>query len=332
MILNFEQIKAMTVGAEKVTYDGEYYKFFRFSDKEDAAAPDMLMKYTAGVWIECKTDATALKLKVRVSDPVSVRTYFSFDIFKNSTLVGTLQNLPEESRVGNYTIIPCALGEFEGEISLPDGDGEVKILLPHSLIGEIQKIELIGATYAEPILRDKLYIAIGDSITQGYDALHPSSTYTYKIADMLSARCINKAIAGAIFNPRLLAAAEEHNPDYVSVAYGTNDWSMLQRDVFIKNATEFFDILIEKYPNAQISVISPVWRGDSCVITAMGEFPIASAILQDICEKHPRLKFIEGLDLIPHAPEMYGDLILHPSDEGFAHYFEGLEKQIFDVK
>ena len=332
MILNFEQIKAMTVGAEKVTYDGEYYKFFRFSDKEETAAPDMLMKYTAGVWIECKTDATALKLKVRVSDPVSVRTYFSFDIFKNSALVGTLQNLPEESRVGNYTIIPCALGEFESEIYLGDGDGEVKILLPHSLIGEIQKIELIGATYAEPILRDKLYIAIGDSITQGYDALHPSSTYTYKIADMLSARCINKAIAGAIFNPRLLAAAEEHNPDYVSVAYGTNDWSMLQRDVFIKNATEFFDILIEKYPNAQISVISPVWRGDSCVITAMGEFPIASAILQDICEKHPRLKFIEGLDLIPHEPEMYGDLILHPSDEGFKHYFEGLEKQIFDVK
>lgn len=331
MILNFEQIKAMTVGAEKVTYDGEYYKFFRFTDKEEAAAPDMLMKYTAGVWIECKTDATAIKFKVRVSDPVAVRTYFSFDIFKNSALVGMLQNLPDESLVGNYTTIPCPLGEFEGEISLPNGDGDIKILLPHSLIGEIQKIELIGATYAEPIKRDKLYIAIGDSITQGYDALHPSSTYAYKIADMLSAKCINKAIAGAIFNPSLLAAAEEHNPDYVSVAYGTNDWCMLQRDAFIKNATEFFDILIEKYPNAQISVISPVWRGDSGVITAVGEFPMVSAILQGICEKRPRLKFIEGLDLIPPNPEMYGDLFLHPSDEGFKHYFKGLEKQIFDI-
>ncbi len=331
MILNFEQIKAMTIGAEKVTYDGDTYKFFRFTDKEEETAPNMIMKYTAGVWIECKTDAKSIKLKVRVSDPLSVRTYFSFDIFKNSTLVGTLQNLPDESLVGNYTTIPCPLGEFEGEINLDGGDGEVKILLPHSIIGEIEEIELIGATYAEPIGRDKLYIAIGDSITQGYDALHPSATYTYKIADMLSAKCINKAISGAIFNPKLLAAAENHNADYVSVAYGTNDWSMLDKNTFTKNATEFFDILVEKYPNAQISVISPVWRGDSCVITAMGEFPIVSAILQDICEKHPRLKFVEGLDLIPHEPEMYGDLILHPSDEGFAHYFKGLEKQIFDL-
>ena len=331
MILNFEQIKAMTQGAEKVTYDGDTYKFFRFTDKEEKAAPDMLMKYTAGVWIECKTDAKSLKLKVRVSDPIGVRTYFSFDVFKNSALVGTIQNLPDESLVGNYTVVPCTLGEFEGEINLGDGDGEIKILLPHSLIGEIKEIELVGATYAEPIKRDKLYIAIGDSITQGYDALHPSSTYTYKIANMLSANCINKAIAGAVFNPSLLAAADEHNPDYVSVAYGTNDWSMLSRAVFIENATEFFNILVEKYPTAQISVISPVWRGDSCIITAMGEFPIVSAILQDICEKHPRLKFIEGLDLIPHAPEMYGDLILHPSDEGFKHYFKGLEKQIFEI-
>ena len=331
MILNFEQIKAMTVGAEKVTYDGDTYKFFRFTDKEEETAPNMLMKYTAGVWIECKTNAKSLKLKVKVSDPIGVRTYFSFDIFKNSTLVGTIQNLPDESLVGNYTTIPCTLGEFEGEINLDGGDGEIKVLLPHSLIGEILQIELVGATYAEPIKRDKLYIALGDSITQGYDALHPSAIYTYKIANMLSAKCINKAIAGAIFNPHLLAAAENPDVDYVSVAYGTNDWSMLQRDAFIKNATEFFDILVEKYPNAQISVISPVWRGDSCVITAMGEFSIASAILQDICEKHPRLKFVEGLDLIPHAPEMYGDLILHPSDEGFKHYFEGLEKQIFEI-
>lgn len=331
MILNFEQIKAMTVGAEKITYDGETYKFFRFTDNEEAAAPDMLMKYTAGIWIEFKTNAKSLALKVKVSDPVIVRTYFSFDIFKNSKLIGSLQNLKEADRVGNYTVIPCPLGSFEGEFDLGDGDGDIKILLPHSLIGEIESIELVGATYALPIKRDKLYIAIGDSITQGYDALHPSATYSYRIADMLGASHINKAIAGAIFNPTLMAAADECDPDYVSVAYGTNDWSILDKERFIKNATEFFDILVEKYPRAQISVISPVWRGDSSIITAMGEFPIVSAILQNICQKHPRLRFIEGLDLIPPNPELYGDLSLHPSDEGFLHYYEGLADKIFDL-
>ena len=331
MILNFEQIKAMTQGAEKVTYDGDTYKFFRFTDKEEASAPDMLMKYTAGISIEFKTDAKSVKLKVSVSDPAIVRTYFSFDILKNSKLIGTIQNLPEEERVGNYTVIGCPLGTFEGEFMLGKGDGDVKILFPHSLIGELEEIELVGATYAYPIKKDKLYIAIGDSITQGYDALHPSAVYAYRIADMLSASYINKAIAGAIFNPKLLAAAEEHNPDYVSVAYGTNDWCALDKDKLIKNATEFFDILVEKYPNAQISVISPVWRADYNVITAVGEFSTVSEILKDICKKHKRLKFIEGFNLIPHEHEMYGDLWLHPSDEGFAHYFGGLAKEIFDI-
>lgn len=329
MILDFEQIKSMTSGAEKITYDGEFYKFIRFTDNEFAATQSLLMEYTAGVVIEFKTDAKSIKLKVRVRDPLSVRTYFSFDIFEGSEMIGSIQNVCDNDLTGNYTVKEYPIGDFESEITLSNTNSDIKIVLPHSVVGEISKIELVDATYATPIKRDKLYIAIGDSITQGYDALHPSSIYSYRIADMLGAKHFNKALSGDIFNPKLIMASENYSPDYISVAYGTNDWCALDAEKFLNGVELFFSTLVEKYPGAQVAVISPVWRSDCNVITAVGKFSRVSEVLKDVCNKYPNLHFVEGIDLIPHEPCMFGDLSLHPSDEGFRHYFEGLKNKIF---
>ena len=33
---------------------------------------------------------------------------------------------------------------------------------------------------------------------------------------------------------------------------------------------------------------------------------------------------VKGFDLVPHEEQYYGDLWLHPNDEGFEKYFENL--------
>ena len=330
MILDLEDIKSITTGAEYVEYTGDSYKFFRFTKEEQSASYDYLMDYPAGVRMEFFTDAEKLKLKVKISDTARVRTYFSFDVFEDGKLIGTIQNLPEEQRVGNYAHKEYKIGSFCGEFDLSGKRSQVEIVFPYSVIAEIESMELCGATYIEKVEKEKKYLSLGDSITQGYDSLHTSATYAYRIARMLCAEHKNKAIAGAVFNPRLIAAADEnYKPDYISVAYGTNDWSWLDEESFKSNAEEYLSILVHKYPNAKIAVISPIWRADFQAITPFGKFSRVSEVLFSICEKYPSVQFIEGIDLVAHSGEYFGDLALHPSDEGFSMYFEGLADKIF---
>ena len=118
MVLDLEDIKSITTGAEYVEYTGDSYKFFRFTKEEQSASYDYLMDYPAGVRMEFFTDAEKLKLKVKISDTARVRTYFSFDVFEDGKLIGTIQNLPEEQRVGNYAHKEYKIGSFCGEFDL----------------------------------------------------------------------------------------------------------------------------------------------------------------------------------------------------------------------
>ena len=70
----------------------------------------------------------------------------------------------------------------------------------------------------------KRILCFGDSISQGYDALYPSNQYTPQLAKLLDAEEYNKAIGGEIFRPELALARDDFEPEYITVAYGTNDW------------------------------------------------------------------------------------------------------------
>ena len=48
---------------------------------------------------------------------------------------------------------------------------------------------------------------------------------TARLADALGAEEVNKAIGGECFFPELAATKEDFQPEYITVAYGTNDWS-----------------------------------------------------------------------------------------------------------
>ena len=68
-------------------------------------------------------------------------------------------------------------------------------------------------------------LAFGDSITQGVDVVHPSLAYAPTLARLMDADSRNKGIGGEVFFPALLEEKEDLDPDFVTVAYGSNDWS-----------------------------------------------------------------------------------------------------------
>ena len=99
-----------------------------------------------------------------------------------------------------------------------------------------------GATYVTLVKKEKTMLFYGDSITHGYDSAHPLNTYAKRVADGLCAEGFVKAVGGECFLPELAKVNGGHNPDYVVIAYGTNDWSKNNKEAFDKNSKEFINL------------------------------------------------------------------------------------------
>ena len=323
MKLTLEQMKAVTVGIEDICYENGKFTFHRFTESEKNFIDNHNVLHPAGVKMEFKTDSKMLKIK-GITRLLGNRSYYAFDIFENDIKIGSIQNLKDEDTLGNYAYETYELGNFSECFCLGDGEKNIKIVFPCTVGAEIEEIELTDASFILPVKQDKNIIFYGDSITQGYDALHPSKTYAYRLSDTLKANMINKALGGDHFSPNLVKAASDCNPEYVIVAYGTNDWSYDEKEDITKNAVAFLDNTMEKFPDSKIYVLSPIWRKDYTEYRKAGKYNEIETIIKKACENRKNVCFISGFSLVPSDENLFGDLRLHPSDKGFEHYFKNL--------
>ena len=70
-------------------------------------------------------------------------------------------------------------------------------------------------------------------------------------------------------------------PDYITVAYGTNDWSTKDSETFKVNCKEFYTNLSKNYPEAKIFAISPIWRKDMNAEKVFGKFEDVEVYIRD---------------------------------------------------
>jgi lysophospholipase L1-like esterase len=324
MVLGIEDIKRVTQGASKVIYEDGRFKFFRFSDEELKSTDSASLRSAAGIQLEFRTDGKILKLNVNTSQTLKIRSYFSFDIFIDGQPAGYIKNFNDEDCIGDYANKVYKTGDFYGEFELGKGEKTVKIVFPHSLAADITDIEITDATFILPVKKEKILVAYGDSITQGYDALHPSNAYIRRMADYLNAELINKSLGGVKFLPNLAAVPNGIDADYIFVAYGTNDWNASDKSTLTANAESFFAEIEKNYPHTTVIVITPIWRYDYNDIKMAGSFSELTTVITEISNKYKNTFVIPGVDLIPHSEDLFGDLILHPNDKGFEYYYENL--------
>jgi len=329
MKLTFEQIKDVTVGATNIVFEDRAYKFFRYTDKEAEVISRPNTLAPAGISLSFKTDGDVLKLKVdaHIIDDSSC-SYFAFDIFVDGKYLGAIQNIADEDIKGKYGVPEYPLGKYEGEFELGDGEKAVRIVLPHSVVAYIEEVEITGATYVTPVKRKKVIAAYGDSITQGFHAVHPSKSYAARLSDALDADIYNKAYGGASFCPELLEVTETIDADFVLVAYGTNDWYAYDYATIRQKAEAFSRKIKKLYPDTPIYVISPTWRSDWEMEKKGGLFTDVEGIIKEFFANREKenITLIPGRDLIPHDTNLFGDLWLHPNEEGFGHYFNNMIK------
>ncbi len=318
-MLSLSQIKSITFGALEVTEEYGEFCFRRFEN----TARDFYSSVgfsTASVLLDFLTDAEALSFDYRCIKRVD-RCHCFFDIYENDVLIGHTGRVCEKEEA-----------EFSGkyEVKLSSGSKRIRIYFPNLFEGRIKNLVLSGNTYIKRAEKSKKLLMMGDSITHGYDACFPSLSYANTVARELDFDMINQAVGGEMFKGASLPEKTSLSPDYITVAYGTNDWSWSHKtlDECIANERIYFEKLKALYPCSKIIYISPLYRGDNTRLTELGGFKESVRCFAETAAGYGA-SVIDGWELIPHTSEVFEDKYLHPNDLGFTQYAKALLRELY---
>ena len=173
-----------------------------------------------------------------------------------------------------------------------------------------------------------MWLALGDSITQGMVAIHPSGTYPSLISEQLDLELINAGVGGIRF-----ASGELDyigiEPDIITVALGCNDWGVPKEELEA-SVSDYLECLLSLYKCRNIHFILPIWRSDAEQVNADMTFIQHREIIRKVASRYPFINIVDGYALLPCDEYYYGDPTgkVHPNDEGFLRYAMALMKYI----
>lgn len=313
MILTVAQLKAIAKG---VAYweDGPEgglipRRFYKTQEQVYSAheAYFLRTRATSGVRLECRTDASALKISCRAFAG-SAKDWYGLDLKVDGILWGHFEGTLQES------------DHIHWSHSLPQGEKTITLYLPCLTGVEILETDLENATVLEPIEYTEKILVMGDSITQGYSAHFPSMTYVAQMAAYRNADYLNQAIGGETFHPEILTPLD-WKPTMAIIAYGTNDWALKSREGLTQDATAFLDRFHQLYPELPTVVITPIWRSDA--LTRRNDdfrYEETDGILKEIVASYPNMRAVSGQKLFPRIRVLFEDLKIHPTELGFTIY------------
>ena len=338
MKLCLSQIKEITLGAVRFEETNDGIFFYRFTKEQEEAYKELRLDFhykgtfaTSGIKFRFKTDSKKLFLKALAVN-AGVRGYYSIEVFVNGKRIDDINNFSDVvGKIDNYTNVEYQHGECSKSFDLGEGIKDVCVYLPWSVNTILKSFELDDNSFVEPVKPSKNLLCFGDSITHGVDALYPSNKYASQLADLLDAQEYNKAVSGDRFFPELAKLKDDLEPDYITIAYGTNDWFHSTRKEFEENCRKFYSNIIENYPNAKIVGITPIWRKDMNDEHAFGKFSEIADVISEQTKDFKNVTIINGFNLVPREEQYFADKRLHPNDMGFKLYFKSLiSKGIFE--
>ncbi|TMV45261.1 SGNH/GDSL hydrolase family protein [Paenibacillus mesophilus] len=320
---DLQLLQSLFTGCLSVTETTEGVAPVRFTERQLSVyarneAQSLRSRCLAGCRLEMRTDSEYIRFDyVRKG---GARKYIYFDIWVDGRWVANIgEDDPERPE-----------GSFSYEIS--GNKGAVKqicIDLPHNAEIVFRSFQLSPGALCEPVGQAPGgLLCLGDSITQGMDAKHPSSTYPALLARAFDLPLINQGVGGYIFNADSLDENVPFEPQIVTVAYGTNDWvrheTMAQ---FRDKCAAYIEAVSRQYAYARIFVITPIWRRIRNESKPLGTFDELVRTIKEICAEYPSIHVIDGESLVAHYGRLFADGT-HPTDEGFVHMALNLYKQM----
>ena len=336
MKLSFEQIKSVTTGAVDVTEENGYVNFYRMSaaqlavyapeNKKNIYIPHLKARATAGVCLKFATNSASLKISGTTIH--AGRGFYSIEVIVNGAPIGVIDNFSDKEVPEFFAAMVYPDGDFEKTFNLGDGEKNVVIRLPFCCITKIADIELDDGSFVTPLKAKRTVLFFGDSITQGYDVLRNYNRYTSLLAESLGADEYSKAVGGEFFCPELPLMKEDFTPDYIFVAYGTNDFTNIPEEKFQENCQLFYENIAKTYPNSKIFALSPILRRDVYDSGKEDYFFRIEKFIEACANKYKNVQYIKCFDFVPNDEKLFSDGRLHPNDEGFKLYAKALIKSI----
>ena len=293
-----------------VDIEGEWYIPRRYTvnqRKEYSRSEYSLIRCDspASVCLAFYSKAKSIKIEYEIGG--KARDWAYFDVVTNGVLTFSKEVVEDKGVV---------------ELTLSGNENDkTEIFLPHLVVVKI-KMPIAN----EPLIpikeNKKFWLAIGDSITQGMVAKHPSFTYPVNVARVMGYELLNWGVGGDSFNAKQLDFVGRE-PDLITIALGCNDWDHFSLCDIQKNVTECVEKLCTLYKCRNIYGILPIWRSDAEEIKNDITFEDCRNAIKAIYKKYDFIKIIDGYQLVPHKEEFFGDpeeLKVHPSDNGFLYY------------
>jgi lysophospholipase L1-like esterase len=272
----------------------------------------------AGVSLDFITSSAYVRIRYTIKS--LVRKWAYFDVYVNDVFSASLGSAVASKGEGEFNLdIPLSNQLFN----------RITIYFPHNVEMTVNDFEVSDHSEFKPIVdNSKKLLCIGDSITQGMNALNPSSTYPVMLARSLKMNLLNQGIGGHVFDAKSLDSGMSYDPDVITVAYGTNDWtSCTSLSQFRSKCAEFFEYLVNFFPDSKIFAITPIWRTNWLEKRRTGTFREIGEAISEICEEHYKISVIDGMELIPNHSRYFNDEV-HPTNEGFKHMSINLSKNL----
>ncbi len=325
MVLNTEQIKSIATNCIDVRpRENGRTCFARFTDKQVEIYKSRNFvgqpPCNAGVCLDFTYDGEVIAFEFDIISRTS-RNFLSIDLYDGDVMVHSLFTYCDSEGQRQFFY------KFAEK-----KERRVRIFLPYSCGLEIWNFILDdGAKVVPTPTEGKIkYLAIGDSITHGYDSHYTSMTYATTVARHFDALYLNHGVGGYVFLAESIDEELPFAPDVITVAYGTNDWGryLNDEDKYRAAATEYFEKLCKVYPKARIFGILPVWRDDEDRRPERMPFTRVYEILRQVYAAYG-VEVIDGEKAVPHMRSFYTDG-LHPNTVGQHVYglsvIEALEK------
>ncbi len=277
----------------------------------------------AGVYLDFYTDASFVEMEFVIES--NIRNWMTMDIHVDGCFVDSWRTALDDHKSHERMICHFPLGHSDLR--------RVSIYLSQYVQLKIVDIRFSEGAVVESVPRyDKNLLCLGDSITQGAEAIHPSSSYPVLLSQYLDMNLLNQGVGGYYFDADSLDEHLPYKPDLITVAYGTNDWGLSgSLAEFHDKCASYFAKLHAIYPFVPKFVITPLWRSDVSTDRNAGTLFDIIHTIRGIAGATPNVTLINGMELVPHLGKFFGPqevTKLHPNDEGFARMAMQLAKRI----
>ncbi len=246
---------------------------------------------------------------------------------------------------------------------LPVGEKDIEIWLPHAETTEVVALRSDAPVEPAPKTGRRVWLHHGSSLSQGSNAVSPSTTWPALAASSGDVELINLGFSGsALVDPFVARAIRDTRADLISLKLGINvvNGDTMRLRAFAPAVHGFLDTVREGHPATPLLLVSPVLcpthentpgplmpdlSGGALTFEATGDpaetaagrltLTVVRDVLAGIVKRRaaedPRLHYLDGLDLYGQSDHDEFPLPdgIHPGPEGHRRIGENFAGLVF---